>query len=63
MDLQESNRLASVVMRAGLILLESGAEIYRVEDTMNRICLSFPGAAQPEAFVTRTGVMLSLIHI
>ncbi|WP_276927639.1 threonine/serine exporter family protein [Faecalibaculum rodentium] len=59
MDLQESNRLASVVMRAGLILLESGAEIYRVEDTMNRICLSFPGAAQPEAFVTRTGVMFS----
>lgn len=43
LDHQESNRLASVVMRAGLILLESGAEIYRVEETMNRICRSFPG--------------------
>lgn len=59
LDHQESNRLASVVMRAGLILLESGAEIYRVEETMNRICRSFPGVSQPEAFVIRTGVMFS----
>lgn len=59
LDLQESNRLATVVIRAGLILLESGAEIYRVEDTMNRLCLSFPGAELPQSYVTTTGVFFS----
>lgn len=48
-----------MVVRAGLILLESGAEIYRVEDTMNRLCLSFPGAENPQSYVTTTGVFFS----
>ena len=31
-------KLLNVVVRAGKMLIESGAEIYRVEETMIRLC-------------------------
>ena len=34
---KEVNHILSVAMEAGKIMLENGAEIYRVEDTMDRI--------------------------
>ncbi|TWH58317.1 uncharacterized membrane protein YjjP (DUF1212 family) [Desulfitobacterium sp. LBE] len=48
-----------VCLLAGKIMLQSGAEIYRIEDTMNRIART---CAVPEAhsYVTPTGLFLSL---
>ena len=37
----DENKVIDVVLIAGRILLESGAETYRVEDTMNRIVCIF----------------------
>lgn len=43
----------------GAIMLASGAETYRVEDTMERI-LSFNGERHPETFVTTTGIFICI---
>ncbi len=56
----EINRLLELVSEAGRILLESGAETYRVEETMVRITNSFGASAQ--SFVTPTGIMFSLTY-
>ena len=55
----DARLLFSVAMLAGEILLSSGAEIYRVEDTINRIlCLS--GYEGTESFVTPTCILMTL---
>ncbi len=43
---------------AGKLLLESGAETYRVEDTMVRLCKAY-GCDEIESFVLPTGLILS----
>lgn len=45
-------------MLAGRIMLESSAETYRVEDTMNRIARSF-GVKNPQSYATPTGINFS----
>ena len=55
------NELLQVATFAGQIILESGGETYRVEDTILRICKTF-GAEQAESFVTPTGIMTSILH-
>ncbi|MGY0691275.1 threonine/serine exporter family protein [Virgibacillus sp. FSP13] len=42
-------------MLAGKIMLESGAETYRVEDTMNRIASAF-GLENAQSYATPTGI-------
>ena len=49
----DENKVIDVVLIAGRILLESGAETYRVEDTMNRIAHSY-GLNDTYSFVTST---------
>ncbi|MBB6693727.1 threonine/serine exporter family protein [Cohnella xylanilytica] len=46
-------------MLAGKIMLENGAETYRVEDTMIRIAASY-GMPNAHSFVTPTGIIFSL---
>lgn len=53
-------KLLNVVVRAGKILIESGAEIYRVEETMIRLCKSYSEVQIADSFVTGTGIMLSI---
>lgn len=53
-----ADKLLKVAAYAGRILLESGAETYRVEETMVRICQAY-GAVEAHGFVTPTGIMLS----
>lgn len=53
-------RLLNVVVKAGKMLIESGAEIYRVEETMIRLCKSYPEVQIADSFVTGTGIMLSI---
>lgn len=51
--------LYDAAMLAGEITLESGAEIFRVEDTMRRI-MSLSGFASVEVFATTTGIFATL---
>ncbi|MBI5974054.1 threonine/serine exporter family protein [Staphylococcus canis] len=55
----DENKVIDVVLLAGKVLLESGAETYRVEDTMGRIAASF-GLDDTYAFVTSTAIIFSL---
>lgn len=50
--------IARVCTLAGKIMLKSGAETYRVEDTMNRIASAF-GLKNAQSFVTPTGINFS----
>lgn len=53
-------KLVDTVVKTGRLLIESGAEIYRVEETMVRICKSYPEVEVADSFVTATGIMLSV---
>ena len=44
---------------AGKLLLESGAEIYRVEDTICRICKNY-GAEEADSFSLPTGIFVTV---
>lgn len=55
------NKILYVATFAGRIILESGGETYRVEETINRICTSF-GMDDADSFVTPTGIMVSAFH-
>jgi len=50
--------LMDVALKAGEILLTSGAEIYRVEDTIIRICRSYN--FECESFILPTGMFVSI---
>lgn len=53
------HEVAAVCVLAGKILLQSGAETYRVEDTMNRIARNF-SVNEAQSFVTPTGIIFSV---
>ncbi len=48
-----------LALYAGEIMMKSGAEIYRVEDTITRICKAC-GISYVEVFATPTGIFVSL---
>ena len=54
------DQLVNVIGYAGKLLIESGAEIYRVEETMVRLSKSFQEVEDADSFVTLTGIMLSI---
>ncbi|MCQ2010001.1 MAG: threonine/serine exporter family protein [Sporolactobacillus sp.] len=53
------HEVAAVCVLTGKILLQNGAETYRVEDTMNRIANSF-SVHDAQSFVTPTGIIFSI---
>lgn len=55
----DENKVIDIVLIAGRVLLESGAETYRVEDTMTRIASSY-GLEDTYSFVTSTAIIFSL---
>jgi uncharacterized membrane protein YjjP (DUF1212 family) len=55
---QQIGKIVELCLLAGEILLKSGAETSRVEDTMNRIAASF-GIPEAQSFVTQTGIIFS----
>lgn len=57
--LEKQYDIMDVSLLAGKIMLENGAETYRVEDTMMRIALSY-GIDESHSFVTPTGIMFSI---
>lgn len=60
-DLKESyvRDVFFVALNCGKLLLESGAETYRIEDTMMRISNSY-GISNPQVFVTPTVIIFSM---
>lgn len=54
------NRLLNVIARSGKLLIEHGAEIYRVEETMVHLCRSFQEVEEADSYVIPTGIMLSM---
>lgn len=59
MDRNEIKKLLVIAIYAGKIMLKHGAETYRVEDTITRICKS-KSIDFAESFVTPTGIFLSV---
>lgn len=51
-------QIVEIAIKAGTSLLRNGAEIYRVEDTVIRICRSY--GLTCEAFVLPTGIFVSV---
>ncbi|MDD3350625.1 MAG: threonine/serine exporter family protein, partial [Eubacteriales bacterium] len=56
---QTQKNVLMLALLAGEILLKSGSEIYRVEDTVVKICKAFR-IPYAEVFATTTGIFLSL---
>lgn len=54
----ETNNELDVVLKAGAILMESGAEIYRIEDTMAHMAKAL-GIRQFSCYVVNRGVLIS----
>ncbi|RXK18030.1 threonine/serine exporter family protein [Macrococcus sp. DPC7161] len=59
MSQYDEQKVIDIAMLAGKILLESGAETYRVEDTMTRIA-NYYGLDHTHSFVTPTAIIFSL---
>ena len=55
-----TEKLLKLIMKIGRLLMESGAEVYRIEDTMVRVCHSIPEVEEAHSYVTATGIMLSM---
>ena len=55
----EKQRAMEIAMRAGQILLSSGAEISRVEETIDRICRHY-GIESGNAFVLSNGIFTTM---
>jgi uncharacterized membrane protein YjjP (DUF1212 family) len=59
MNKNEINRIFRLSLRMGRILLENGAETYRIEETINLICNS-KGVEEASCFVVPTGIFINL---
>lgn len=53
------DQIAQICLLAGKIMLQSGGETYRVEDTMMRIAASY-GIRDSHSFVTPTGILFAM---
>lgn len=58
-DIKEIDEVVEVCLLAGKIMLQSGAETYRVEDTMMRIAATF-GFHNSHSYVTPTGIIFAV---
>lgn len=54
----DQREVLDIAMEAGHILLENGAEIFRVEETIDRICRHY-GVESENAFVLSNGIFLT----
>ncbi len=56
---EKKKKILLFSLKAGELMMKNGAEIYRVEDTVSRICKAC-GIPYAEVFVTMTGIFISL---
>ena len=59
MKIAQKNKILETCLIAGRIMIESGSEMYRVEDTMNRIAYN-AGIQKSVVFTTPTGLFMAL---
>lgn len=59
MDQKKQKEILILATKAGKIMMKSGAEIYRVEDTIERICLAC-GVDHVNVFAMPTGIFVSI---
>lgn len=59
-DKDEAKSLIVLATLAGSIMLKNGAEIYRVEDSVIRLCKSRGNIRYVEAYVIPTGIFISM---
>lgn len=59
---EDAELLMRIVMRAGAIMLEYGAEIYRVEDTVTRILSSKTNIEDVQVVCTYSSIMISFYY-
>ena len=57
----DGDAVVRIAARAGRLMLESGSETNRVQDTVNALCLSL-GMVEAESFATPTGLMLTAVN-
>lgn len=57
--LEEKELVLKTCLKAGKIMTESGSEVYRVEDTMNRIAAN-AGFPHSVSYVTATGLFMGI---
>ena len=57
---KDVKKLLLLATLAGRIMLKNGAETYRVEDTVERICISRKDIEFVDAFVIPTGIFISV---
>ena len=62
MEKKRQKEILILAMRAGTIMMKSGAEIVRVEDTIERICRAC-GIDYVEVFATPTGIFVSTDNV
>lgn len=60
-ELAQANDTVEAVTLAGSLLMQAGAEVYRVEDTMERLGLALPDVQECIPYVVTTGVFCSLV--
>lgn len=61
-DKESAEKLVYIAIYAARIMLESGAEIYRVEDTAARICGSYENVQSIDVFSTYTVIIVSMVY-
>lgn len=59
MELEESSRLAKIVMRTGKLLLSSGGDVVSVKHAMKTVCSTHSEASKPEAIVSSNTIIFS----
>nr|WP_058300819.1 threonine/serine exporter family protein [Gorillibacterium timonense] len=55
---EDTELIVEICLLAGKLMLQNGAETYRVEDTMTRMAAAF-GAENAQSYVTPTGIWFS----
>ncbi|SUB76069.1 threonine/serine ThrE exporter family protein [Peptoniphilus indolicus] len=59
-DLADAKQLIKLAIHAGRLQIKNGAEIYRAEDTVLRICKSAQNVSKIDAHVLPSGIFVSL---
>ena len=60
--LAKTEQVIELAFCAGSLLLENGAEISRVEETMERICVYY-GVRSENAFVLSNGIFITFVCV
>lgn len=56
---EDAQKLLDIAAKTGEILMKNGAEIYRIEDTIDRICNSWTGFQSVDVFAMTTSLFIS----